>query len=167
MNEIFNRRSIRRFEERPVERDKIERLLRAAMQAPSGKNAQPWEFLVVTDPEDRLAIAQMNKDANMCRYAPVVIVTMANTERAADEGTWWPQDLSACTMSILLQAVSEGLGTCWCGFYPHESRIKEMREYFKLPENIVPFALIPLGYSERENKFIDRFVPERIHWDAF
>lgn len=167
MKEIYNRRSIRRFIEKQVEPEKIERLLRAAMQAPSGKNAQPWEFLVVTDPEKRLAISRMSEYAGMCRYAPLVIVTMADTSKGADGGLWWVQDMSACTVNILHQAVSEGLGACWCGFYPVESRVDKMRAYFSLPENIVPFSVVAIGYSERENKYIDRYLPERVHWEGY
>ena len=167
MNEIYLRRSIRKFEDKPIDREIIERLLRAGMQAPSGKNGQPWEFLVVTDHDDRLAIANMHEFAGMCRFAPVVIVPLVNTNGLVDDGVWWPQDMSACTQNILLQAVTEGLGTCWCGFYPLESRINAMREYFKLPDNIIPFSLIPVGYSERENKFIDRFDAECIHWGKY
>lgn len=167
MNEIQIRRSIRRFEDKPVENDKVERLLRAAMQAPSAKNGQPWEFLVVTDAEKRLAISQMSEYAGMCRYAPLVIVTMANLPNGADGGIWWTQDMSAATENILLQAVTEELGACWMGFYPVDSRVSKMREYFSLPDNIIPFSVIAIGYSERENRFIDRYLPERVHWEAY
>jgi len=167
MNSIFIRRSIRRFEDRPVEPEKIERLLRAAMQAPSGMNTQPWEFIVVQDPEKRLAISQMSEYAGMCRYAPCLIITLANMDYTAEHGSWWVQDMAACTQNILLQAVEEGLGAVWLGFYPIESRIQKMRKFFNLPENIVPYSVVALGYSQRENKFIDRFKPERVHYEGW
>lgn len=167
MEEIMNRRSIRRYLDRPVEADKLERILRAGMQAPSGKNEMPWEFIVVTDPELRLAISQMSEFAGMCRYASVVIVTLANLEKLADGGAWWIQDMSACTQNILLQAVREGLGACWCGFYPIQERIEKMRALYGLPESVIPFSLIPMGYSERENRFIDRFDSSRIHNERY
>ncbi len=167
MDIINNRRSIRRFLEKPVEDEKIERLLRAGMQAPSGKNEMPWEFIIVKDPETRLALSQMSEYAGMCRYAPVVIVTLANLEKLVDSGAWWVQDMSACTQNILLQAVYEGLGACWCGFYPVQERIDKMRGFYNLPETIVPFSLIPVGYSERENKFINRFDNSRIHNEKY
>lgn len=163
MDTIMNRRSIRRFLDKPVEDEKIERLLRAAMQAPSGKNEMPWEFMIITDAEDKLALSQMSEYAGMCRFAPTVIVTLANLSKLADDGAWWVQDMSACTQNILLQAVEEGLGACWCGFYPIEERIEKFRKYFSIPEEVVPFSLIPLGYSERENKFIDRYDATRVY----
>lgn len=167
MDIINCRRSIRRYLEKPVEDEKIERLLRAGMQAPSGKNEMPWEFIVVKDEETRLAISQMSEYAGMCRFAPVVIVTLANLGKLADGGAWWVQDMSACTQNILLQAAYEGLGACWCGFYPLQERIDKMRRFYDLPETIVPFSLIPVGYSERENKFIDRFDSSRIHIERY
>lgn len=164
MNSIFTRRSIRRFLDTQVEQEKIESLLKAAMQAPSGKNEQPWQFMVITDAQDRLALSQMSEYAGMCRYAPVVIVTLANMEGLDDDGMWWVQDMSAATQNILLQAVEEGLGAVWLGFYPIEERIKKFREYYSIPESVVPFSLVALGYSERENKFIDRYEPQRVHY---
>ena len=164
MNMVFTRRSIRRFQDQPVESEKIEWLLRAAMQAPSAKNAQPWEFLVVTDEADRAAISEMSEYAHMCRYAPALIVTLGDETRSTDHGLRWPQDLAAATQNILLQAVEEGLGACWCGFYPDEKKVAPLKAYFGLPAHIIPFAVIALGYSDRENQFIDRYLPERIHY---
>ena len=130
------------------------------MQAPSGKNAQPWEFIVVQDAEKRLAISKMSEYAGMCRYAPCLIITLANMDYNTDNGIWWVQDMAACTQNILLQAVEEGLGAVWLGFYPIQSRIETMRKYFNLPENIVPYSIVALGYSERKNEFIDRYKPD-------
>lgn len=164
MNSIFTRRSIRRFKDTPVEDEKIERLLRAAMQAPSAKNSQPWEFMVITDAEDRAAVSKMSEYASMCVYAPVLIVTLANLENLPDGSVWWTQDMSAATQNILLQAAEEGLGAVWLGFYPYESRTSKMRAHYNLPDNIMPFSVVALGYSDRENVFIDRFLPERVHY---
>lgn len=167
MNTIFTRRSIRRFDDRPVEEEKVERLLRAGMQAPSGKNAQPWEFLIITDEADRLAVSQMSEYAGMCRFAPLLIVTLADLGKTADGGLWWPQDMAACTQNILLQAASEGLGAVWLGFYPIEERIGKMRSYYDLPESIIPFSVVAAGYSPKENVFVDRFDPKRIHNEKY
>jgi len=163
MNSIFTRRSIRRFLDRPVEEEKVDRLLRAAMQAPSAMNAQPWEFLVITDPQDRVAITEMSKPASMCRYAPVVIANLVNRDRCEGHGTWWIQDMAAATENMLLQAAEEGLGAVWVGFYPVEERIQKFQDYFALPEQVMPFSLVALGYSERENYFLDKYDPSRVH----
>ncbi len=166
-NAIFTRRSIRRFLEKPVEAEKVERLIRAGMQAPSGKNAQPWEFLVITDAEKRAAVSQMSEYAGCCRYAPVLIATMVNLDKTLPGEPWWIQDMAACMENMLLQAVEEGLGACWCGFYPREERVTKMKEYFSLPETILPFSVMALGYSERENTYIDRFDPTCVHYESW
>ena len=161
---IFTRRSVRIFKDQAVETEKVERLLRAAMQAPSAKNRQPWEFLVVTDEADRKAVAGMSVYTPFCADAPLLIITMADTTKSGRDRGFFPQDLSAATQNILLQAVEEGLGACWCGFYPDEKRYTAVQKHFELPEHIVPFSVIAVGYGEQENRFIDRYQPERVHY---
>lgn len=75
MNSIYHRVSIRKYQNRPVEKEKIDRMLRAAMQAPSARNQQPWEFYVVTDPEKLKALAEASPYAKMTADAPAAIVS--------------------------------------------------------------------------------------------
>ena len=168
-NEIFTRRSIRRYLDKPVEADKVDRIIRAGMQAPSALDVQPWEFLVVTDPQKKEALSQMSPYAKMVKDAPVVLVICADAKRAKDGGedVWWVQGLSACTQNVLLQIVKEGLGGVWLGFYPREKRTDQVKEYFHLPETVMPFAVIPFGYSEDENVFEDRYVPSKVHYEKW
>lgn len=99
-NIIFKRRSIRSFEDKPVEPEKVERILRAGMQAPSAHNKQPWEFLVVTDKDKRDALSQMSPYAGMVAYAPVAIIVIGHPDSMTEK--FMPQDLGACTENILL-----------------------------------------------------------------
>ena len=78
-NVIFKRRSIRRFLDKPIEQEKLERILRAGMQAPSAHNNQRWELLVVTDKDKREALSKMSPWAGMVAKAPVAIVVMGDT----------------------------------------------------------------------------------------
>lgn len=115
MNEIYTRVSTRKFEDRPVEAEKITQLLKAAMQAPSAGNQQPWEFYVVTDKEKINALSEISPYASCAKNAPVVIVPCYRTD-----GLRWNEtvllDLSCATENLLLEAVSLGLGTVWlCG----------------------------------------------------
>ncbi len=169
MNAIFTRRSIRDYLDQPVEKEKIKRLLRAAMQAPSAHNRQPWEFLVVTDREAKAQLAAMSPYAKPAEKAPCVIVVLAN-ENVLDKNSdikWWPQDLGACTQNILLQAVEEGLGAVWMGFYPRADRCNAAIEFLRLPEGILPFCLIAVGYGKQENHFTDRFQAHKIHYEQY
>lgn len=165
-NIIFRRRSIRRFLDKPVETEKIERILHAGMQAPSAHNNQRWEFIVVTEKEKKEALSQMGKWTGMCANAPVVIVVMGKYDNE-ELNKWLPQDLGACTENILLQIVDEELGGCWMGFYPKEDMTEKLREYFKIPQNVMPFGLVALGYSEDKNIFINRFDASKIHYNKY
>ena len=108
MNEIYTRVSIRKFEDRPVEPEKITQLLKAAMQAPSAGNQQPWEFYVVTDKEKIKALSESNPYAGCAAGAPVGIVPCYKTE-----GARFPMyceiDLSIATENLWLEAASLGL----------------------------------------------------------
>jgi nitroreductase len=168
MNEIFTRRSIRQFIDKEVEQDKIERILRAGMQAPSAHNRQPWEFVVIKNRDAFRYIADLSPYAKMVPEASVVIIVCANIREKNDKlrsDDWWVQDLSACTQNILLQITAEGLGGVWLGFYP-DKRIEKVKEYFNLPEHIIPFSVIPFGYGKQENVFVDRYDVNKVHYET-
>ena len=164
---IMNRRSIRRFEERSVEREKLEAVLRAAMQAPSGKNSQCWEFLVLEDRESMDAVATMSPFSQSARNAQAIIIVLGRMDLADPEVPIWIQDLSAATMSALIQIEAEGLGGTWLCMYPFPERIRAMRDYFRLPDSVMPFCAIALGYKLREKAAEDRYVPDKVHWGSY
>jgi len=165
-NIIFRRRSIRKFLDKPIAKEQIERILKAGMQAPSAHNNQRWEFIVITEQNKKDRISKMSPYASMVAKAPVSIIVLGkNDDKKLSD--WFEQDLSACTENILLQIVEEGLGGCWMGFYPNQERIDELSSFFNLPENIIPFCVISLGYSEDENVFIDRSDMSKIHYNKY
>lgn len=165
MEIINNRRSIRKFTDKKVEEEKIEKILRSAMQAPSAGNQQPWEFLIVTDREDRFSLSKMSPYAAAVKSAPTVLILLADTDRLRYPDNR-DQDMSACAQNILLEAVELGLGAVWLGVSPLEDRMDYICKLFSLPPNLIPFCVIPLGYPAegQENKFTDRFDPGRIHY---
>lgn len=167
LNSIFIRRSIREYDTRPVESEKLDRILRAGMQAPSAMNRQPWEFLVVTQPDRIQKIAALTPYGKPAARAPMVLVPLVNQNSAGENNRFWVQDLSACVQNILLQATEEGLGSCWMGIYPDEARTQALHDTLGLPEQILPFAIISIGYGLKENHFVDRFIPEKIHYEAY
>ncbi|MDR1929618.1 MAG: nitroreductase family protein [Treponema sp.] len=178
MNAIFERCSVRNFLPKQVEREKIERILRAAFQAPSAHNRQPWEFLVITGREDREAVAAMSPWAKMCASAAAVIACCADLKKGdpdygknpaagAGEDAFWVQDLSAAMENALLQITGEGLGGVWLGWYPDKGRVRSFSEKFALPSHIVPLGLIALGYPAGEARPKDRFDPARVHWESW
>lgn len=159
---IVTRRSIRQFADRPVPAEMVEKLLRAAMTAPSAGNQQPWEFIVLTDRALLDEMPSIHPYCQMIRQAPVAVLVCGNATREKYPG-YWPQDCSAATMNLLLAAHALGLGAVWTGIYPREERIRPFREKFALPEHVVPLALIPIGWPAESPPQPDRFAPERVH----
>lgn len=166
MNAIFNRRSIRKYKDKPIEKEKVEKLLRAAMQAPSAANEQPWEFIVVQNKDTLSKLSNMSPYSKMVASCAAAIVLVANTEAFRIQ-TGWQQDMGAAAENLLLEAVELDLGAVWLGVATSEDASKFITNFFNLPENIKPFALISVGYpdDEQENKFIDRFNESKVHYE--
>ena len=164
MQEIYTRVSIRRFEDKPVEKEKIEALLRAAMAAPSAGNQQPWEFYVVTDRSMLEALSRVSPYAGCAGKAPAAIVS------AYREKLWAPAyaqiDMSIAMENLWLACSEQGLGGVWLGIAPIEDRMKAVEEIVGIPERQRAFAVFPLGYPAEERRQQDRFDSERIHYLA-
>lgn len=162
---VQQRRSVRRYENRSIEKEKIEILLRAAMQAPSAGNQQPWEFLVIENKETLEKLSKAQLYAAPIKDAPLGIIVLSR-EEGLKYPQYWQQDLAAATENILLTAVELGLGTVWLGIAPEEDRMAYIKELFQLPEGVKAFAMIAAGYSS-DNKVVDRFDASRIHYEKY
>jgi nitroreductase len=159
---INTRRSIRAYSARPVSLDRVRELVRAAMHAPSAGNEQPWHFIILTERAILDRIPDFHPHAGMVAEAPVAVLVCADPRQEKHPGMW-VQDLAAATQNLLLAAHAMGLGAVWVGIHPREERIQALRELIPMPEAIVPFALVPLGYPTEQTESEDRFRPERIH----
>ena len=167
MKEIFNRRSIRSFEEKPIEREKVEKLLRAAMQAPSAANQQPWEFIVVEDKDKLNELSKMTPYSKPVEGSAVTLVLLTDS-RTFRIPAAWHQDMGAAAQNILLEAVHLGLGGVWLGVSTLDAAAQYVSELFMLPDYIQPFALIALGYPKgAENVFVDRYNEEKVHYETW
>jgi nitroreductase len=163
---IFDRRSIRHFKNLPVENQKVEKLLKAAMYAPSAGNKQPW-FFIVTDDRIRMnRIIEMHPHAWMLKTAPLAILVCGDENLQHGSG-YWLADCGAATENILLAACSIGLGSCWIGLFPRENRMKAITEIFDLPGSVKPFSLIAIGYPDEVKERPARFKPERIFYNRW
>ena len=161
---IHTRRSIRKYTKQPVSDDIIHEFLAAAMMAPSSGNAQPWHFVIIKERETLDAIAVFHQHGKMLRDAPIAILVCADPTLEKYEGRWM-LDCSAATQNLLLAAHAKGLGAVWIGIYPGANRIDPMRELAALPEHIIPFSLISIGYPAEQKPTPERFNTERIHYD--
>src|SRR6056297_2569661 len=135
MEEIFERRSIRKYKDKEVEEEKIQKLLEAAVAAPSAGNEQPWHFIVIKDREKLDHLAEIHPYAKMLKEAPLAIAVCADLNKQRHQG-FWVQDCSAATQNILLEAVSLDLGAVWIGAYPNQKREKVVSEALEVPNNI-------------------------------
>ena len=146
MNEQINkRRSVRKYQnDKSVSREQLKQLLTAAMLAPSACNSRPWEFIAVTKREVLNEIARVHPFAKMLETAAAAIIVVAVPQTGRPEG-YFPQDCGAATQNILLEAISMGLGTCWCGVYPKDDRVAEIRRVMNIPEPKIPFNVIAVG----------------------
>lgn len=166
MSIIFKRHSVRKFSDKKVPDNLIENLLRAGMQAPSACNAQPWEFIVVSESEDKKAISQMHKFAAPAANASHLIITLGNLNASKVHGMI-EQDLGACNENILLQATHEGLGAVWLGFHPIEDRVLKLKEFLEIPDYCIPFSVICVGYPAFEGNVKLRYDESKVHFDRY
>ena len=166
MDSILTRRSVRKYTKDPVSEAQVTALLRAAMAAPSAGNQQPWQFVVVRDPAVLEVIAGANPYGGMAREAPVVIVICGDLSREERPG-FWVQDCAAATENLLLAAHAAGLGAVWCGTYPREERMRPIKAVLQLPEHVIPFSVVPIGYPAERPAPVDRYDPGRVHFDRW
>jgi len=167
---IKNRRSIRAFGNQPVSDQEVERLIEAARWAPSAGNIQPWEFIIVRKPKIKRGLALAALGQTFIEEAPVVIVVCADPQRSSprygSRGTdlYCLQDTAAATQNILLTAQAMGLATCWVGAFNEE----EAKEVLKMPAQMRPIAIIPVGHAAETPKMRPRRpLSEIIHHDTY
>ena len=163
MNSIFHRISVRKYEDRPVEKEKIMEILKAGMQAPSACNQQPWEFYVVTDKEKIQELSKATPYSGCAAEAPVVIVPVYHTKGLVVQDMA-QIDMAIAQENIWLETDALGLGGVWIGIAPMQDRMNLVHKILNLPKNLEVFSLFALGYPAETRPQQNRFEPERIHF---
>ena len=167
MEAIRLRKSVRAWEKKAVEEEKIMAVLEAARLAPSASNRQEWRFVVVRDAGVREKLVPAARGQAFVGEAPVVIACCAETDQhvMACGQLCYPIDLAIAIDHMTLAAVELGLGTCWIGAFD-EGKVKEV---LGIPEGIRVVELLPLGYpadpspKEKGRKSMD----ELVRWDKW
>lgn len=159
LENIFSRKSVRKFLPKPVEKEKLELILKAGMAAPSGKDVRPWEFIVIDDRATLDSMAAVLPYAKMLKEAPVAIVVCGDSAKSS----YWYLDCSAATQNILLAAEALGLGAVWTATYPYPERMDVVKKYTAIPEQIQSLCVIPLGYPAMPHSPKDKWNAGRIH----
>jgi nitroreductase len=165
---IMTRRSVRRFSDRPVDDATVQTLLRAAMQAPSAANEQPWAFVVIDDRAALDAIPSFSPYARWAKDAPLGILICGDT-RALPFPWFWIQDCSAAIENLLLAAHALGLGAVWTGVYSLDDRVAGFVRHCRLPEGVVPVGFVVIGHPAETPAPQDRYRTDRVHrntWGA-
>ena len=160
MNSIFKRVSVRQFQDKEVEKDKIEKLLRAAMASPSAMNQQPWRFIVVTDKDKIKELSTCSKYSKFGENAPLIIVILYDKKDLRAE-EFVEIDCAICTENILLEATELGLGGTMIGVCPDEERMDNVRKVLEI-DDLIPFTYIPIGYPLGEKEQDDRYDENKI-----
>lgn len=165
---IMTRTSIRKYKDQPVEQEKIDIMLKAAMAAPTAMNLQPWHFIVITDKET-IGLLSGQQPTN----APLLIAVCGDTDKTTvPDGKmklpdFWIEDVSAATENLLLAAHALGLGAVWTGVYPAMDRTAEVANVLNCPQNIVPVVVVRIGYPDEAPQPKDKFKEENISYNKF
>ena len=159
---IRARYSVRSYEDRAVEQEKLERVMEAARLAPSASNRQEWRFVLVTDRDRREQLAEAASGQKFVGLAPVVIVACAKTDGHTMRcgQSCYPIDIAIALEHIALQAVEEGLGTCWIGSFDEEG----VKKLLDIPrsDDVRVVELMPLGYPADKPREKSRLPLEKI-----
>jgi nitroreductase len=148
---IRTRRSIRQYQDRPVLKDLVRKILTAAMSAPSECNAQPWQFIVIHDRKPLNEVPNINPYAAMAERDPLAILVCGDLRLEISAG-YWVVDCAAAVQNLLLAAHALGLRAVWTGVYPQQ---------------VAPHSLIPLGFPAEEPAHEDRDRVDHVHHDGW
>ena len=157
------RRSVRKYKDIPVEREKLDYMLRCALMSPSGKRINPWEFYVVEDADVIKGLAACKTYGSQmlltARAAVVVAVDAAKTDT-------WQADGAIAAEHLLLAAEDRGLGACWCQVYGREDSENIVRHAVGIPDNLTVLCIIAVGYKDEERRPYDagKLLYEKIHY---
>ena len=161
MTAIKKRRSIRHYNDKPIEEEKLDKILEAGRLAPSAGNLQEWKFVIVRDKGTREKLAKTSTAERFIREAPATIIACATiTDYVMECGQLaYPIDVAIAVDHITLKAVEEGLGTCWVGGFAEE----EVKKILGIPDNIRIVTLLTIGYpkyvpGQRNRKIIEEIV---------
>lgn len=161
MEAIKKRFSVRSYQPKAVEKEKLENILEAGRLAPSASNRQEWRFVVVQDKYNRQRLMKAAKNQDFVGEAPVVIACCARTDNHTMTcgQLCYPIDVAIAVENMALKATEENLGTCWIGAFYED----EVREILGIPKNIRVVELLALGYpAEASPKSKDRLSLKEI-----
>ncbi len=168
MNEIFTRRSVRKFLNKSIKDEDIELIIKAGVMAPSAKNQQPWEFIVTKSDNVKQEIAGVSAYSKFIKEAALVITLIMRND-ALTTPDMVQQDMSLCAQNMMLEARHLGIGSCYVGVYPKEERISYLEKTLNIKPSHTPFCILAFGYPKEENafKYLERDYLSKVHEEKF
>jgi nitroreductase len=171
MSVIRKRRSIRQFEPNPIEPEKVDMLVEAALRAPSSRGMRPWEFVIVTNKDLLEKLSRARKDGSaFLENAPLAVVVCADP----DKSDVWVEDCSIAAILMQLTAESLGLGSCWSQIRErmHDDTLTAedyIVEILQIPKGLKVEAIIAVGYPDEEKPphKKDRLPFQKLHLNSF
>lgn len=160
---IFERRSIRKYKSGDIPTEQMEQILRAGMYAPTARNTQSWQFVVVENRMHLIELAGIHPYGKMLSSAAAAILVCGDKSVEPLEG-YLVENASASIQNILLACHGLGLGSVWLGVYPRENRMSDLSKWFGLPEEISPIGLIAIGIPDEEKPVPERWDPKKVHY---
>lgn len=167
---ILSRRSIRKYQDRPIDGKIIKEILTAAMSGPSCVNARDWSFIVITKKDVLNQMADANGNfAWPLRSCAVAILVCGDLDRSFPSAKdYWIIDGAIAAQNICLAANAFSIGSVWLGTYPEMDRVKRQAELFSLPEHIIPHSIIALGYPDEVKKVrAEIYEEDRVHFEKW
>ena len=176
---IMQRKSVRSYTNDTIAAEVINKLLRAAVAAPSGMDVRPWHIVVMTDKSKYDEMFAGNFNIDKFKQSAAVFIFCADTTvtrpprgnpdapAVTAPNPIWRDDMGACTENFLLAVEAYGLGAVWTACYPFPEQMKPVAEYLKLPGNIVPYSIVPVGYPAGDEQPKDKWNESRIHYNQW
>ena len=159
---LKTRRSIRKYQNKKIPDNIIHEILNCSMYSPSAFDTQPWQFIVIDKKELFPGILKIATHAEMITGASHAIIVCGD-QKVQENAGLLIQDISAAIENLLLAAHASGIGSVWTGIYPFDEIVKGIKDFFKLPENILPVAMVVMGYPDESPAQPERYKEEKVH----
>lgn len=171
LDAILTRRSTRQFTNQPIAPETLHQILEATMSGPCCVNARDWSFLVVTERETLLNMAEANgRPADPLKHAAAGILVCGDLRRAFPPAKdYWVIDGAIAAQNICLSAHELGIGSVWLGTWPQMDRVEHQRALFQLPDTVIPHSVIALGYpaTDLTAPRPNRYEEAQVHWEKW
>lgn len=164
---IRKRKSVRKFSDRTISDIQIKTLLEAGQQAPSVRNGQPWQYIVIKNQENKRALSALKGSWHPLSQSAVGLCMFVDLqEYPSTHKEFFAQDCAAATENILLTAAAMGIGSLWMGVYPNVTLEMAVKNILKVPVEKTVFNLIALGYETENERKAHRKEPT-IYWECY